>query len=48
MSAGATIGALAGTALLAAAAVAVSRRLRKTPESPETMATFNQAYNSNA
>ena len=45
---GATIGSLAGAALIAAVAVAASRQMRKKPDSPETMATFNQAYNSNA
>ena len=34
--------------MIAAAAMAATRRMRKKPESPETMATFNQAYNSNA
>ena len=46
--AGATIGSLAGVALIAAAAVLASRRMRRQPERPESMATFNQAYNSNA
>ena len=46
--AGATIGSIAGAALIAGAAIAATRRMRKKPETPETMATFNQAYNSNA
>ena len=46
--AGATIGSLAGAALIAAAAVLATRRMRSQPEQPESMATFNQAYNSNA
>lgn len=44
--AGATIGAIAGTALLATAGYYAARKLRPAKtDSPETMATFNQAYN---
>ncbi len=45
---GATIGSLAGAALIAAVAVAATRQMRKKQDSPESMATFNQAYDSNA
>ena len=47
--AGATIGSLAGAGLLAAAGFYAARKLRPAKtDSPETMATFNQAFNSQA
>ena len=47
--AGATIGALAGAGLLAVAGFYAARKLRPAKtDSPETMATFNQAFNSQA
>ena len=48
LTAGATIGSLAGAALIAAIAVAATRQMRKKQDNPESMATFNQAYDSNA
>jgi hypothetical protein len=46
--AGIAIGTLAGAALLAGAGVLAYKKLRAQPGSPETMATFNQAFNSAA
>ena len=47
--AGATIGSLAGAALLAAASYYAVQKLRPAKaDAPETMATFNQAFNSAA
>ncbi|CAL5224001.1 g6619 [Coccomyxa viridis] len=46
--AGATIGSLAAAAMIAGAAVVATRRMRKKQQAPESMATFNQAYDGNS
>ena len=48
LSAGATIGSLAAAAMIAGAAVVATRRMRKKQQAPESMATFNQAYDGNS